>query len=213
MLTLAVADISTVVSIFDVKIEETKPGLSPGYFEIPPGSPEKPAVVHVKSSTFPVYLSEGRIYIATTPSSEIARSLVEDYVSSQLEFTVETMPGLFWLRGEWSLEKILSEPETVKLLKEAEKRQTEWFRRLCKLATNDWNRYHQHNVISTLQRKAALTLGLSPSDYEWMVIDATRPDDMKKCPACSVQTDKASVLCPNCRFVYDQKAYKEMQFA
>src|SRR5215471_9233096 len=97
------ADVSTVVSLLPVPFDESKPGLFPAQYIIPPV--ENPfedfEVLHVYRARFPVYLDENRpALIVPAPSDTVADSLVRDYKGSIAENTPGIAePGLFWARG------------------------------------------------------------------------------------------------------------------
>jgi len=203
-------DKCTIVSIvpFPVEMEE-KPGVYPGRFSIPAAKNGVPQVLVVGKSTAPVPMPGDRPpLIMDIASAEIARSIVEDYLSSQLVATPDAHPGLAWLPGELTVEEVLV--RHAALITELNVRQRRWFLVLVELADTDWARHHSHRVIADFQRFACTELGLT---REWNVeieVDARSP---VRCPACKSVVPADTIVCPTCRCVLDREKFKEMQFA
>src|SRR5580765_8304096 len=103
-------DVSTVVSILPVQIDESKPGLLPGQYIIPgvKDPMEDVEVLHVFRAKFPVYLDENRpALIVPAPSDTVANSICVDYKVSMPGFEVGiSEPGLFWARGMFSAKSV-----------------------------------------------------------------------------------------------------------
>jgi hypothetical protein len=202
------ADISTVVSLVPFDIREEKPGLYPGRFYIPASKDNTPSILFVHTGLHFVYLDETRGSVRVKDlSGDIANSIVKDYLSSQLGSDDNARPGLFWLPEEVSLLTLTSKHKD--LLEENKRVQKNWFINCCKIADNDWQRYHQHNVISHTQRIMADLIGWRPEEHEWMSPLTTLKTT--PCPACGLQTTAA--ICPNCRCVLDKERVKDLTFA
>lgn len=200
-------DKSTVISLFPLPITEEKPGIFPGRFTIAASNGE-PALLVVGQSIHYVDVGEDRPQLTvTTPSFEVARSIVEDFVAAQLAVTDEIRPGVAWVRGVVTpLELKTKHKDLVVKLKEQHKA---WYLELVKLADDDWQRYHKHTVISELQRTAAQSLGYS--NREWLIIPAQLQSST--CPACGTSIVPTVVVCPSCRCIIDKTKYDQMAFA
>lgn len=200
----------TVVSIIPFAITEFKPGLIPGTFHIPASDGKVPVCVVVGDAKHNVYIDETRGSLPVRDASdEVARSIVEDFKDSQLGISDGCHPGIFWVPGSWDAVRVVKElPAELLAASLAQKR---WFIEITKIADNDWNRYHQHNVISDFQRKAAELLGYTKEAHEWMAPSLILAS--QRCPACNTSVSAGIVVCPNCRCVLDKKRYEEFEFA
>lgn len=198
----------TIVSLVPVPIREEKPGLYPSRFEIPPCEGPIPQLLHLPEAYYFVYLDEKRPSLRiSVPPSQLAASFVTDYCEAQLGITDEAGPGIFALEGKLSLTEVFMKKEQ---LKEARERQTRWFTNICRIADDDWNKFHQHNVISNFQRVAANYLGWDSSQHEWMTPPKTQTS---ACPACTTKVPSGAIVCASCRCILDAEAYKKLTFA
>ena len=200
----------TIVSIVPFEVNEEKPGLIPGRFHIAASDGVEPILLHIQNAMHYVYLDENRGSLpARDPSDEVAKSIVNDFVQAQLGISETAFPGIFWVPGALTLEEIKSQ-YSVELIK-ARSAQRAWMNNICRMADDDWNRYHKHSVISDFQRKSAEILGWSADEHEWMNTSLTI--NPEKCPNCQIALAKGTVLCPSCRCVLDLEKYKKLQFA
>ena len=201
---------STVISFvpFDIG-PESKPGLIPPSFFIPKSDMETPSLLKVGTATHHVYLDESRGKLAVkNPSDIVAKSIVEDYVSSQLGVDEDASPALFWVDRNLSVEEVLKDFK-IDILK-AKLHQKKWFLNVAMLADNDWNRYHQHNVISSFQRKVAEIIGWTHKEHEWMAPMTTMKS--KACPFCGSAVPDGVAVCSACHNVVVSDArMKEIQ--
>lgn len=198
---------STVISLVPFPINEEKPGLFPPRFQIKASDMKTPEILHVSTCGHFVYLDESRGSLRVPdPSDLVARSICEDYIESQLCIDDEARPALFWVPDEVTAEQVLDQfkVEIVRRLLSQKK----WFLNICKLADNDWSRYHQHNVISDMQRKCATFIGWTKEAHEWMEPHITM--DSITCPYCGVSVSRSIPLCPN-GHVVNAKLFKEIQ--
>jgi hypothetical protein len=196
----------TVVSIVPFNIVENKPGLFPGQFIIPAAQGEDFNILHVGPSKYYVYLDSERGYFeAQSTEKEVAESIVMDYSVAQVGYGDGSQPGLFIIPEKLTKEEIRKKYSGK--LSEIRAVQNNWFRRLVTLADDDWARYHQHKMISDLQRFAAQYLGM---DREWL-IQAT--DEVKRCPGCRTVVDPLAIICSNCRTVLNKAEYDKLIFA
>lgn len=201
---------STVVSIVPFDIVENKPALYPARYFIKASDGIEVEVLHVDQGHHFVYLDESRESLrVNTPSNEIARSIVDDFMSGQLRTTGTCRPGLFWLPGYLTVEDVKSF-HNEKLMR-AKMYQQSWLRAIVNLADDDWKKFHQHTVISDFQRIAGAILKLRPEEHEWL---GTRGEDTSgTCPACGLLHQKNIAVCPGCRCVLDKAKYESLVFA
>lgn len=201
----------TIVSFVPFELLEIKPGLIPPAFLIEKSDGINPTILHVGHSLHYVYLDDTRGSLPVRgPSDLVAESIVRDYVDSQLGIDEGSAPGIFWVPGEWNVTEIkIKFPE---LWKNALAKQENWFRNCCRIADDDWNKYHQHNVISSSQRLMAEMLGLDPKEHIWMSPVVVNKSDIPKCFACfSVLNDPNQSVCHICKAVL--RPSEELTFA
>ena len=104
-------DKSTVVSILPKSIFERKITIQPGIFELFPGTFENPAILVVGSSSWwrEVDIDQPLLEIPIS-SIQIADSIVKDYCNGLLACNMDDMmPGLFYLPGEYTVERVKKE--------------------------------------------------------------------------------------------------------
>lgn len=192
-------------------INEFKPGIYPGRFTIQPCTDaNKPEILHVGTSVYfiPQFNGEDELpaHVVKTPSYDIAKSIVNDYLSAQMDTNPECQPGIVWLDNKLTITDLMTKHRD--LLQNLKKYQINWFGKLTQRADNDWNRYKRHTVISDVQRFAARALGL---EKDWLTPQSH--EIPVKCPSCLTSCDKAAVVCANCRCILNQARYKELTFA
>lgn len=156
--------VATLVSLCPFKIKETKPGLSPGTFEIPAVKIRGDFnILHVGISRYGVYLDGDRGSLTVPELGErIGKSIVMDFVNSQfgIDAESEAMPGLFVLNGKLS-KKTVEEEHGIEIVRYGEM-QDNWFKRLVMHADDSWARFPgRHSAITDLQRIAAKWIGFS----------------------------------------------------
>lgn len=197
----------TVVSIVPFLIEEFKPGIYPGFFSIPASKNEFPEILHVGESVFHVEIDESRSITVKCSPDEIARSLVDDYVTANLEYSIEknAKPGLFWLPEEYSVVDVVAKfPNKIE---EAKVSQKNWFLSLVKLADDDWEKSRQHKFISDMQRFAARALGLT---RPWIIVPKVEVASIK-CFACKSDIAPNTIVCPHCKFIVDKELWQTIK--
>lgn len=197
--------------MFPQEVNSKKPGLIPDTFYIPEGSPEKPAFVYIKPGMFRVYMDADRgSFPVPVHEAEMARSVVEDFVTSMLQYREDAHPALLHFPIEVK-EADLKKPEYVPLIKAALAKQDQWYKYLVTLADDDWSRHRRHGTISNLQRKACKALGL---EREWTLIsDEIGVSNALNCPACFAIVAPGAVICQVCRCVLNKEAAEKFQFA
>lgn len=195
----------TVVSAVPFEITEKKAGQVPPEYVIP-SAEEDIQVLHINDATYGIYLDADRGTLPQTiPSNEVARGLIEDFVSAQHEYqSGSAMPALFAVPGHLTRDEVKAKHSD--LIKRYKTLQLVWFRRLISSADDDWKRWGVHRVISDPQRAAAKALGLKK---DWMIT----AEEMMSCPACA-QTIRSDVaVCPQCRCIIDKKRAEGLSFA
>lgn len=198
---------STVISFIPFDIREEKPGLLPPRYFIPASNMKTPSLLHVKTASHYVYLDESRGSLRVNdPSDQVARSIVEDYIEAQLSVDDEARPALFWVDERLDVSQVM-EKFKVAIVSHL-LAQKKWFLNICMLADNDWSRYHQHNVISSFQRKCAEYIGWNPQDHEWMAPQITM--NSNSCPFCGIQVQNGLSMCSNGHIV-NPKLHKEIE--
>lgn len=207
----------TLVSIVPFPIIEEKPGLIPGHFEVEASTDERPRVTIVGECLHYVWIDEVRGSLRViNPSYVIAKSIVNDYVSSHIEVGPDAYPGFFWLPGVLSVEEVERQHEDK--LREMKTVQVEWFVRLVRLADDDWQKTRQHFAISDLQRYAAKYLDPeNKAGRPWIFvnnsIESQQGPETTLCPACGSDIIKGVVICRFCQYIFDPDRYAEMTFA
>lgn len=205
--------VCTVVSSLPFRLREEKPGLFPiGLYCLPPvkerGDIE---VLVVNEGLYYRYIGEGKQVEQYEKAVVIANSVVNDYANAQLgvDFTHEDVadnarPALFWVYGAWSKDEVKANFKTE--IEIALKQQNKWFGNLVKIADDDWARYHQHKMISDLQRYAAGALG---ARKEWLSPEI-QANTMDMCPACKSMIPAGAIICQVCRTLINPEAFSKL---
>lgn len=197
----------TVVSLLPFALHEEKPHLLPSTYKVPSakGTPYKLSVLHVESAIYylpDVFDDKRNIPVTTTPA-EMARSLVQDYVSAHIATGEDAQPGMFWVEGRLSEEEVVRYHPTK--VAECRRQQNNWFLNLCAMADADWQKNNNMLAISDIQRLAAEELGIK---RDWVAFEVP---NLTKCPYCAANIDPISVKCFNCKEVVNVEKYKAMQ--
>lgn len=200
---------STVVSILPFEIRESKPNLYPGMFTIPAGTFKQPGYLKVTNSRFYIPMAFGAPSMAAhSPAYEVARSIVNDYVGALLGVNDECRPGIFVVDRDFKTDQ-QARDFLEDMLPAAKAAQDKWFFTLVNLADQDFNKHHQAQSVSDLQKVAARELNIK--DKPWL-LDITQLS-LSNCPACYSAVNAQAVICPNCRYVIKPDVYKSMTFA
>ena len=203
-------DKSTVVSIYPKDILERKPTIQPGTFEIKAGTYTNPSILVVGSSSWWKEIDENQPLLEIPQSSiQIADSIVRDYCNGIINCDMgELMPGLFYVPGEYTIDRIKKEHQDK--LDIANKRQRNWFESLVKTADSLWARSNGNALaISDDMRLAARELNLIHK--EW-VRDA-QITDLVRCKACGHLKNPEYPICPNCKAIDDPARAKALGLA
>lgn len=204
-------DVSTVISMVPVAINENKPGLVPGAYHIPAVTdPMKNFnILHIARAKFAVYIDEARpALIVPEPSDRVAASICRDlkiswghYVPDQSE------PGLFWLQGLWTKKSLESgnDPSIEDMFERARALQMEWFKKLVDEADDYWNRHHARRMVSDLQRAAAKALGLKK---DWDIVNAINTA-LSVCKFCRGEVHPDAIVCKHCEGILNMARYEK----
>lgn len=200
----------SIVSLVPFDINEEKAGLFPSRYHIPASNMKIPIVVHIESAFHFVYLDDvrGHFRVRNAPDS-VAKSLVDDYCSSQLGVDDNSKPGIFWVEDKiTAAEALIKHKDTIENILKLQK---SWMLNNAMMAENDWNRYQNHRVISDFQRKCADLIGWKSEQHEWMSPQTTMSS--VTCPACNFAVAKELAFCPNCKCIINEEKYKSLTFA
>lgn len=194
---------ATIASFVPWDIIETKPGMIPGEFKIPASDGKTPSILVIDDATTNIYMGADQgTFPVPVPVDKLAESIINDSVKAVMEVDSDAKPGMFWVEGEKTVKEILE--KYADQCTAAKLRQAKWFMKLIKLADDTWNRFHQHRMISDMQRTAAHQLGLSSK--EWAI--TPEPISLIKCPACTTMIESTALVCKNCRAIINPEKAK-----
>ena len=199
----------SIISILPYEIFDSKPNLYPGTFTIPAGNSKSPGLLEVSRSIFWIPMAFGAPSLpATSSPTEVANSIINDYVNALLGVGPDCKPGL-WVEPKTfeSSEKARQEL-SLKMLPKIEA-QRRWFLSLVNMADAEYNKHKQAQSISDLQKMAALELNIK--DRPWLLsLDQLQ---INNCPACYQPVNVNAAICGACRYIIDETRYKSMKFA
>lgn len=200
---------ATVVSVCNYPIgPEFKPGLHPSDYTVPAAeSEDNPGVLVIADGFHDIHMLDYKTMRVTVPGEEIARAVVEDYKSAQLQLSPNAAPGVFHVGGEYEsgLDAAADFPE---LYNNAKTFHRNWCNNLVKMADDLWHLKRSHRHIATTMINAALYLKL---DREWS--RTYKPEQLIACPACASMISSEAAICKVCRTVTNKVAYAELQLA
>ena len=200
-------DKCTVVSIYPKAIHEKKHTIQPGVFDIEPGSYDKPSILVVGPSSWWKELDENQPLLEIPQSSiQIADSVVKDYINGIYGCDMgENQPGLFYVPGEWTVDKIKKEKKSE--LDEANRKQRNWFMFLVKVADAMWARTNG-NPLSIIDDSRIAARELNMINKEWLRdIEAV---ELVRCKACGSLKNPLYPVCANCKAIDDPVKAKEL---
>ncbi len=199
-------DKSTVVSLYPKTIHEFKRTIQPGEFFIEPGSVDKPSTLVVGPSSWWREIDDEQPLIEIPVSSvQIAKSVVDDYCNGLLACNMDdTMPGLFFVPGEFTSEQI--KKDFNQAIKVYEQKQKNWYNVLVRMADSLWARSGGNpGVVGDDMRMAAIQLNLR--DKEWM--SEVKHAELSRCVACGSMVNSEFPVCPTCKAITNpEKASK-----
>jgi hypothetical protein len=194
-------------------IREKKPGLNPGEFMLKPGTVKEPALFVIKKAQIRMMDQDYRFYAMDIPLDTVAKDVVNCYNHALVGFEHDVaVPGFFWVEGAYeddeqstAVEKL--KKDHYKTILTAEKKMVEWFRRLVRMADDDWAVLPQHQQISDIQRTAAKYVNV---ERPWLSRDVS---ESKRCPACMSIVQSAAAVCFACKAILNAESYAKMKFA
>lgn len=157
---------ATVISVYPFEVKAAKPGMVPPEFTIPAAPKDDISILNVPFCDVYIYIDSDRGQMAMKEfAGTVARSIVQDYVTSQFCYNGENcQPGLFWVPGRYTKEEI--KELFAEEIKKARNAQQEWFKRLVMDADDSWNKTKRHSNISEMQRVAVRQLGIK---RDWVI--------------------------------------------
>lgn len=200
-------DKSTVVSILPKAISETKSTMQPGLFQLPPGSLENPSILVVGTSSWWRDIDENQPLLEIPVSSvQVADSIVRDYCNGLLACNMgDQMPGLFYLPGEYTVEKIRKDHPA--LLPEAAARQKKWFLELVRIADILWSRSNGNPLsISDDARLACKELNIHGKPW----LGDLQTAELVRCIACGALRNAQFPICQACKAIADPELAKKL---
>ena len=205
-------DKSTVVSIMPKEIHERKPTIQPGFFDLGSGSFDHPSLLVVGPSSWWREIDENQPLLEIPTSSiQIADSIVKDYINGLLGANMDDqMPGLFYVPGEYTVEKL--KKEHMPLLRAAEARQKRWFLELIRIADILWSRSNGNPLaISADARLACRELNIHNKPW----LGDLQAAELVRCVACGSLRNQLYPICQTCKAIADPARAKELniQFA
>lgn len=197
-------DTCTIVSIFPIEIDERKHTIQPGRFIIPPGTYDKPSLLHVKPSSWWKELEDDQPLLEIPVSSlQVANSVIVDYCNGILCCNMnDIMPGLFFIPGTVSIKDVRDKHSG--LLDKYRTCQSRWFGELVKMADALWSRSSGNPLaISDIMRLAARELNQNSKEWlqDFQAVETVR------CIACGHMRNPMFPVCPNCKTVVDRDRF------
>ena len=200
-------DKSTIVSILPKPISERKATIQPGFFDLKPGTFENPSILVVGPSSWWREVDEGQPLLEIPVSSiQIADSIVKDYCNGILACDMDTqMPGLFYIPGELTVERL--KKEHAPLLLKAQAKQKKWFLELVRIADILWSRSNGNPLsISDDARLACKELNIQNKPW----LGDIQTAELVRCVACGNLRNHAYPICPTCKAIADPELAKKL---
>lgn len=203
-------DKSTVVSILPKPISERKATISPGFFEIRPGTFENPSILVVGPSSWWREIDDHQPLLEIPVSSiQVADSIVRDYSNGLLACNMsDQMPGLFYIPGEFTVEKL--KKEHTGLLTKAQAGQKKWFMELVRIADILWSRSNGNPLsISDDARLACRELNITNKPW----LGDAQTIELVRCIACGSLRNNNFPICQTCKAVADPELAKKLNLS
>lgn len=201
------ADKCTIFSIYPKEIDEVKHTIQPGRFIIAAGSPEKPTRLVVGSSSWWREIDVDQPYLEIPNSSlQVANSVVNDYCNGLIGCNMEdSMPGLFFLPGDITVEKLMKEYKTT--YDKAVTRQTKFWHSIIELTDILWSNTNGNPLcVSDDARLACKMIGIENKD--WM--QNFQNQGLVRCVACGSLRNPLYPVCSNCNRVVDVALFNKL---
>lgn len=198
----------TVVSILPYEIYDSKPNLYPGAFTIPAGKTKEPGLLEITKSIFWIPMAFGAPSLpASSSPSEVANSVVNDYVDALLGIGPNCRPGL-WVESRVFQNSDHAAIQLKDKLPERINAQRNWFLSLVNMADAEFAKHKQPQSISDLQKMAARELNIQ--DRPWLLsLDQLQ---VNNCPACYNPVNMLAAICGHCKYIIDETKYNSMKF-
>ena len=198
---------STIVSFSKRPVHEELPGMMRSSYNIPSSVDSIPSLLHVGDSFYYKPDLDGNQDRVLVQSEQIVESVCHMHVTSQLLYRPDSHPAVFCIPNrEVDADGILIEFKDIS--KEMLRRQKNWFIALVQMADDDWGRLRKHQMISDVQRTAAIELGLK---REWLFV-INDEDEKSSCPFCGSDLfDKSAPICPVCKKVHNPERMAELE--
>jgi len=200
-------DKSTVVSIIPKRILERKATITPGFFELLPGTYENPAILVVGSSSWWREVDADQPLLEIPVSSiQVADSIVRDYCNGLLACNMaDQMPGLFYIPGDYTVERL--KKEHAPLLLDAQIKQKKWFMELIKIADILWSRSNGNPLaISDDARLACKIMNITQKPW----LGDMQAAELIRCVACGNLRNPAYPICQTCKAIADPELAKKL---
>lgn len=191
-------DKATIVSIFPKHIKEVKYTITPGVFELFPGSYEKPSLLVVGSSSWWREIDEEQPLLEINNGAiQVADSVVNDYCNGLVGCNMsDVMPGLFYVAGEHNITSLKKSYQYM--LDTALANQRRWYEELINIGDAMWARSGGSPLaISDDMRLAAKELDATGKD--WM--QSFTMMRQERCFACGTPKNPDFPVCPSCRAI------------
>jgi hypothetical protein len=186
--------------------------MQPGFFDIPPGTFENPAILVVGPSSWWREVDENQPLLEIPVSSiQVADSIVRDYENGLLACNMaDQAPGLFYVPGEYTVERVKKEHSP--LLSKAQAAQKKWFLELVRIADILWSRSNGNPLsISDDARLACKELNIHNKPWLGDIQQA----ELVRCMACGALRNANFPICQTCKAIADPELAKKLniQFA
>lgn len=198
---------ATIVSLYPLEFHEFIPFLFPSVYHIDASDGKTPKILEIGEAFYlvPNPTSEDMPPLRITKSAtSVADSLVRDFLNASMYADDDAHPAVFYLPDSWNSDSVMKNHRDK--VNAALEKQKNWFKKLVLLADDDWQKYHQHKMITDLQRLAAKLLNI---DREWTALEVLP----LSCPACNTKVVPTQAVCHNCRCIINPEAYKNLKFA
>lgn len=205
-------DKSTIISILPKPIYERKITIQPGIFELKPGSIDKPSLLVVGPSSWWREVDQDQPLLEIPVSSiQIADAVVRDYCNGLLACNMDDMmPGIFYLPGEYTVDKL--KKEAMPILLRAIANQKRWFLELVRVADVLWSRSNGNPLsISDDARMACRELNITNKPW----LGDIQTAELVRCVACGSLRNAQFPICQTCKAVADPELAQKLniQFA
>lgn len=208
-------DKSTIVSLFPKEIIEFKPTIFPGKFIIPAAERDSFSLLTVEGASWYMPSAVERMppMEIQVNSVELAKSIVNDYLSSIYLGDSTRGPGLFYVLGKHDKKSILgySDPVTKQtfgdMLEVSKAKQKRWFLALIDASDRDWSKYGGSPLAILEDAKIAAEL-LGMGDKPWMA--NIQASNLSPCPACGEMINLNYPVCKHCHNIVNAGKAKEL---